>query len=127
MAKKTSKQKKTQSKLNNKNAGKFAPVNPVKPPKKKQTDFKSDGATADINKIGLMNERIKDIFVYSISAIALILGFILLILNVTDTEFSLEWGNGKLRASLVGLIVMFGSLLVLWKYRSTTTIKNQKD
>lgn len=93
----------------------------------KQRNFSSDGASKVTNQIGLQNERIRIYCVYFGLILGLIIGFVLTIMNVTDSSFALEYGNAKLRATLVGFVIVIGCIWALCKFNANTSITNEHD
>ena len=93
----------------------------------KQKSFNSDGATQATNQLGLKNERIRIYFVYITFILGIIVGLVLVLLNITDTSFMLNWGNVQFKATVVGFIII---LLCIWgicKFDSKSTVKNERD
>ena len=91
-----------------------------------QTSFDSDGASASTNIEAVKNERIR-IYVINIAlALGIILGFILAVINVTDSSFSFDFNSLHLRATLVGIVIILFCIWGLVKFDSKVTIKNEK-
>ena len=91
-----------------------------------QSSFDSDGASASTNIEAVKNERIRIYAVYFGLTLGIILGFVLALLNITDSSFSFDFKSVQLRATLVGIVIM---LLCGWgvvKFDSKVTIKNEK-
>lgn len=74
----------------------------------KQKSFNSDGATQATNQLGLKNERIRMYFVYFAFILCIIIGFVFVLLNITDNSFMLNWGNVQFKASVIGFIIILG-------------------
>ena len=92
----------------------------------KQKAFNSDGATQATNQLGLKNERIRIYFVYFAFILCVIIGFVLVLLNITDTSFMLNWGNVQFKATVVGLIIILLCILGLYKFDPKTSVKNER-
>lgn len=93
----------------------------------RQRTFISDGASRMTNQVGLQNERIRMFFVYIGLIGGLLIGLVLTIMNITDADFALEWGNLKLRATVVGVVVIIICVWALYKYDSKTSITNEQN
>lgn len=98
----------------------------VKNTKIKQRDYKSDGASATTNMYALKIERYKLIGKFVIEFIGIIGGIILIICNVRDEDFCLEFSNVKMKCSLAGLAIALISLYVMLKTNPVINIKNEK-
>lgn len=92
----------------------------------KQRSFTSDGASEATNHIGLKNERIRMCFVYVGLSCALFFGFVLALMNIKDPGFSLDWGSGQLKLTLVGIAIILGSVYGVYKFDSKVSIKNEQ-
>lgn len=93
----------------------------------KQKAFNSDGATQATNQLGLKNERIRMYFVYITFILCIIIGFVLILLNITDSCFMLNCGNVQFKASVVGFIIILGCAFGLYKFDPKTSVKNERD
>ena len=91
-----------------------------------QRSFDSDGASASTNIEAVKNERIRIYAVYTFLAMGIILGFILAVLNITDSSFSFDFNSVKLRATLVGFVMMLFCGWGIFKFDSKVSIKNEK-
>ena len=126
MESKKSKKSKSKSKLNNKTNNAFAPVNPIKPPKKKQTDFNSEDVSVKENIVGMCFEFAKTICVYGVSLMMLYYGGKMIYDGITDEKISLDFGPINLSSSFVGVVLFVLAAFILWRYKSNTTIKRSK-
>ena len=93
----------------------------------KQQSFNSDGATQATNQLGLKNERIRIYFVYITFILGIIIGFVLVLLNIRDTGFMLNWGNVQFKATVVGFIIILGCAFGLYKFDPKASVKNERD
>lgn len=93
----------------------------------KQQSFNSDGATQATNQLGLKNERIRIYFVYITFILGIIIGFVFVLLNITDNSFMLNWGNVQFKASVIGFIIILGCAFGLYKFDPKASIKNERD
>lgn len=93
----------------------------------KQQSFNSDGATQATNQLGLKNERIRIYFVYITFILGIIIGFVLVLLNIRDSGFMLNWGNVQFKATVVGFIIILGCAFGLYKFDPQTSVKNERD
>lgn len=93
----------------------------------KQQSFNSDGATQATNQLGLKNERIRIYFVYITFILGIIIGFVLVLLNIRDSGFMLNWGNVQFKATVVGFIIILGCAFGLYKFDPKASIKNERD
>lgn len=93
----------------------------------KQKAFNSDGATQATNQLGLKNERIRMYFVYFAFIICIIIGFVFVLLNITDNSFMLNWGNVQFKASVIGFIIILGCAFGLYKFDPKASVKNERD
>ena len=93
----------------------------------KQRSFTSDGAGEATNQIGLKNERIRICFVYVGLICGLICGLVLTLMNIKDPGFSLDWGSGQLKLTLVGIAIILGCAYGLYKFDSKVSIKNEQQ
>lgn len=91
-----------------------------------QSSFDSDGASASTNTEAVKNERIRIYAVYTILAMGIILGFVLAVLNITDSSFSFDFKSVQLRATLVGIVIMLLCICGIFKFDSKISIKNEK-
>lgn len=126
MGNRKTKKNKRNSKLNEKKSNAFVPVNPVKPPKKKQTDFKSEDATEKENVIGMSLEFAKTVGLYILTFIMFLYGGKMIYDGITDNGHSIDLGAFKVSTSFVGLILFVLGAFLLWNYKSNTTIKRNK-
>ena len=93
----------------------------------KQKSFNSDGATQATNQLGLKNERIRMYFVYFAFILCIIIGFVFVLLNITDNSFMLNWGNVQFKASVIGFIIILGCAFGLYKFDPKASVKNERD
>lgn len=93
----------------------------------KQKSFNSDGATQTTNQLGLKNERIRMYFVYFAFILCIIIGLVLVLLNITDTSFMLNWGNVQFKATVVGFIIILLCIWGIYKFDPKTSVKNERD
>lgn len=93
----------------------------------KQRSFISDGASEATNQIGLKNERIRMCFVYVGLSCGLIFGFVLTLMNIKDPGFSLDWGSGQLKLTLVGISIILGCVYWIYKFDPKSSIKNEQQ
>ena len=92
-----------------------------------QRSFDSDGASASTNIEAVKNERIRIYAVYTVLAMGIILGFVLAVLNITDSSFSFDFKSVQLRATLVGIVIMIFCVWGIFKFDSKVSIKNEKN
>lgn len=93
----------------------------------KQKSFNSDGATQATNQLGLKNERIRMYLVYFAFILCIIIGLVLVLLNITDTSFMLNWGNVQFKATVVGFIIILLCIWGIYKFDPKTSVKNERD
>ena len=93
----------------------------------KQKSFNSDGATQATNQLGLKNERIRMYIVYFAFIVCIIIGFVFVLLNITDNSFMLNWGNVQFKASVIGFIIILGCAFGLYKFDPKASVKNERD
>ena len=93
----------------------------------KQKSFNSDGATQATNQLGLKNERIRMYFVYFAFILCIIIGFVFVLLKITDNSFMLNWGNAQFKASVIGFIIILGCAFGLYKFDPKASVKNERD
>lgn len=93
----------------------------------KQKSFNSDGATQATNQLGLKNERIRMYFVYLAFILCIIIGFVFVLLNITDNSFMLNWSNVQFKASVIGFIIILGCAFGLYKFDPKASVKNERD
>lgn len=93
----------------------------------KQRSFISDGASEATNQIGLKNERIRMCFVYVGLSCGSIFGFVLTLMNIKDPGFSLDWGSGQLKLTLVGIAIILGCVYCMYKFDPKASIKNEQQ
>ena len=120
------KKKNNKSKLDQTTNSGFAPVNPIKQPKKKLTDFNSEDATVKENIVGMCFEFAKTVGVYLLSFVMMFYGGKMVYDGITDENISLNFGPISLSSSFVGVVLFVLAAFILWRYKSNTTIKRSK-
>ena len=109
----------------NRRKNKSCSSTPIKT-KTKQRDYISDGASATTNMYALKTERYKLIGMFVLEVVGIIGGIWLILCNVRDEGFCLEFSNFKLQCSLVGLGIAVISFIALIRTNPNISIKNEK-
>ena len=68
-----------------------------------------------------------ELYCYRGWMLTIIIGFVFVLLNITDNSFMLNWGNVQFKATVVGFIIILLCIWGIYKFDSKTSVKNERD